>query len=325
MGMRTMWQGARSYAPLAILVITTVGAAGVSTATAPTQTAPRQWTSHAWQATRPVSDPNEDAATNDAQGLLGLVHVAPGWAPAASAPTPWLTQPVSDPATPNLVDRYQLWTTPGTVEAVQAWVGAHPPTGSRPAGSATGSQNGTLVETGLTFGYSPTAGHFESRQLIVATSPLPRGGSGIRVDAQVVWFPSRPAAEMVPGAVTGVTATVFRRGSPGAGSSETVIATATFTDHRVVTFLAGIVDSLPTAVPGARSCPADTGTNPQLELAFSGPPGVPEVVVHLDTNGCRSVSFSLRGTEEAPLSDNGLFHRVDQLLGLDLATIDNTR
>ncbi len=35
------------------------------------------------------------------------------------------------------------------------------------------------------------------------------------------------------------------------------------------------------------------------------------------------VSFTIGGRAQAPLSDNGLFHRVNRLLGLDLPNVDD--
>jgi hypothetical protein len=155
----------------------------------------------------------------------------------------------------------------------------------------------------------------------VTVAALPRGGVGVRVDAQVVWYPTRPALEAIPSGTTRVTATVFTRGDLP-GSPEDVLATGTFTDPRVVGLLAQVVDSLPLAVPGTRSCPADLGTAPELVLAFSGAGGVAPVVVRVDTSGCPSTSFTIGGTVEPPLTDDGLFQQVDQLLHLDLPSID---
>jgi hypothetical protein len=249
------------------------------------------------------------------------VKLEPGWVPVSSPPTASLATPDSAPATSNLVDLYQLWTTSGTWQTVRAWVSAHPPSRSILSESGGSYQYGTPLESSLTYSYTAVADHFESRQLSVAVAPLRSGGVGVRVDAQVIWYPSRSAAELIPQGTTRVIATVFRRSSPS-DSTTVILKTATFTYPPTVKLLAQKVDSLPLAVPGPKSCPYSNGTGPQLELDFSGRPGVPKVEVNDDTNGCGRVSFIIGDTTEAPLTDGGLFHTVDQLLGLNLPTID---
>ncbi|HLM97087.1 MAG TPA: hypothetical protein VK283_12280 [Acidimicrobiales bacterium] len=315
---------ASAYVPIAILVTATGLAAVASLATTAARHAPLAWHEPGSPPATSESDPNAAAATDEARRLLGLVPAPDsGWAPEPSAPTQSLAAPIAVEATPDLVDLYQLWRAPGTFGAVQAWVSSHPPTGSHPAGSGTSSGNGTVLETSLTYAYPVVADRFESRQLVVAFAPLPRRGVGIRVDAQVVWYPSRPAAERIPAGTTRVTATVYTR-TGLTGSPENDLGRASFRYRPVVRLLAGLVDSLPMAVPGPRSCPADTGARPQLELDFSGGPHVPEVKVHDDTNGCGGIAFRVGQTAQPPLTDDGLFHRVDQLLGLDLRGIDGT-
>jgi hypothetical protein len=183
-------------------------------------------------------------------------------------------------------------------------------------GTGSAFQGGALLETSRSFGFPAVADELESRQLLVAAAPLPGGGVGVRVDAQVIWYPSRPVSEVIPTAVTRVAATVFTQDALS-GSTKDDLATRTFTSRSVVRLLAQMVDSSPLAVPGARSCPADTGSGPQLDLDFSGRAGVPRVVVHVDTNGCGGTSFTISGVTQPPLTDNGLFSRVDQLLGID--------
>jgi hypothetical protein len=309
------------YVLITTAVMAIAVAAGASIATAPSPTLARQWHDPYLPPSTAAADPNEAAAIAEARRLSGLVDPAPGWAPTAAPPAPSLAAPATFEATPNIVDLYRLWRTSTTPEVVEAWVAAHRPTGSNPAGSGSSNRYGRLLETDRTYAYPPIARRFQSRQLLVSVAPLPRGGTGIRVDAQVVWFPSRPAAEEVPPGATRATATVYVHDHLS-GSAETVLGSATFVDPSVVRLLVHLVDSLPLAVPGARSCPSDNGTAPQLDVVFSGR-GIPEVVVHDDTNGCGGVSFRIGGTSEAPLTDNGLFHRVDGLLGLDLPRVDD--
>jgi hypothetical protein len=310
------------WAPLGLLLAATAAAAGASVAAAP-RTAPSAttlvgvWRGFAPQDHASVSDPHHTAATDDARHLISVMTVAPGWTAVTTPPTRSLAAPEAAPATANLVDLYELWTTPGTWWGVLADIAAHPPPGSRPVGSGMLAGNGGVLSSGATYGFTATAGLFDSRQLLVEVAPLADGSVGIRVDAQVIWYPSRPRDEFVPPHATTVTATIFMR--RGLTSPATVIlATRTTGSPSNVRRLARDVDLLPLAIPGPRSCPDDSGTEPQLDLDFSGPPGEPTVVVHDDPNGCGAVSFAFGHTAEAPLTDDGLLRQVEQFLGLPL-------
>jgi len=310
------------HGSIAVVVLATAVAATASVLTAPAVPAGQVWHDPAWPPTTASTDPNQAAAASAAQLLLGLENPAPSWKTVSSPPSPSMAAPMSEPASPDLVDLYHLWTTSGSFGEVQTWVSAHPPSASKPAGSGTSFQRGALVSTDVTYGYPPVAGQYESRQLLVALAPLSRHRVGIRIDAQVIWYPARPATEEIPPAITKVTVTVYTQANLS-GSPRSVLRARTITLPPVARLLARIVDSSPLAVPGPRSCPSDTGTNPRLDLVFSGPPGVPTVVVHDDTNGCGGISFTVAGRVQAPLTDDGLFHRVDQLLGLDLPRVDD--
>ncbi len=231
-----------------------------------------------------------------------------------------LARPVAAPATPNLVDAYRLWTTPDPWQAVESWLSAHPPSGGSPSGSGTAGGDGTVEESDTEFSY-PASSAFKSRQLVVSVAPLAHGATGVRVDAQVIWYPTLPATEVVPAADDTVTVSVYEA-SPGAPTQ--IVAMKTMTDPAQVRDIAGWVDALPAAVPGTRSCPADSGTAPQLDLVFDGPAGAPTIRVHDDPNGCGGVSFALDATALVPRTDDGLFHRIDQLPGLSLPTVDAT-
>jgi hypothetical protein len=279
-------------------------------------TATRQWRSDVSGTTVNVSDPNKAAATSDAQHLLGIVEVPQGWTSVSRPPSRCLDAPDFAEATPNLVDLYEFWTTGGSWQEVQAWAVAHRPAGSTQSESGTLTQD-MVLSSGIGFAYPAIANRFASRQLVIEVAPLPHGGAGVRLDAQVIWYPSRSKAELVPPGTTTVTATVFSR-TNGTASTTAVLAEETFTTPSVVQRLARKVDSLPLVIPGTTAlCPDVFG--PQVELVFSGRPGVPKVVVSDDPVGCGTVSFTIAKTAEAPLTDDGLTRQVEKLLGLPTA------
>jgi hypothetical protein len=312
-----------TWAPLVLLVLATTAAAAVSLATAPASTAsllarssgPRIWHSVVPEPVVLASNGNRRAAVTEAHRLLELVAVPSAWTPVSALPVKALEAPASAPDTPNLVDLYQEWTTHGTRQAVQSWVDAHRPMGSRQDASGSVS-NGAILSSSVADAF-PTAGNrFSSRQIVFAVAPMPSGRVGIRADVQIIWYPTRFRAEFVPAGDTKVVATVFRRGGLSTDSIM-VLAKATFTSPSIVTRLAHRIDGLPLAQPGVHSCPADRGTEPQLQLVFSGRLGVPTITVDDDPDGCGTVTFTRDQTEESPLTDDGLLRQVEKRLGLD--------
>jgi hypothetical protein len=316
-----------TWTPLALVFLATTAAAAVSLATAPPSTAslsagspstgPRMWHDAMPEPMVPAGDGNRRAAVTEVHRLLRLVTGPSTWTPVSALPVQVLEAPASVPGAPNLVDLYQDWTTHGTRQAVQSWVDTHPPTGSKQVSSGNAS-NGTILWSSVTDAFPTTGNRFSSRQVVFTVAPLTSGTVGIRVDVQVVWFPSRLPAELVPAGDTKVAATVFRRGSLSTDSI-VVLAKATFTTPSIVKHLARRIDSLPLALPGTRHCPVDLGTDPQLRLVFSGRRGVPTIVVQDDPDGCGSVTFTRGKRPESPLTDDDLLREVEKLPGLDLS------
>lgn len=308
-----------SFISLALLLLLVIAAASASLTTSSVSSPrPSLW-QNGLSSPATSGDPNRVAAVVEATRLVELVQVASSWASTTRPANVTLSAPASWQATSNIVDAALLWTTSANWQVVQRWVLAHPPLDStRVVSSGLGYQGGVLFsETG--FEYPSIPERFQSRLVIVEIAPLGRGRTGIRADAQVVWYPTRPRTEMVPAKEQSVTATVLKRS--GFDVPEVTLASKTFTDLAVISKLAHKVDALPLEVPGARSCPANTGSAPRLELLFSGP-GVPAVHVLDDMNSCGGVSFTISGHLQPPLVDDGLFHEVDQLLGISLPQID---
>jgi hypothetical protein len=321
----TIGRKVSTWAPLLLVVLATPGAAALSIVTAPASTAslsagpppngPRLWHSAIPGPIVPGPDGNRPAAVTEAHRLLGLVAVPSAWAPVSTLPVKSLEAPAYAPDTPDLVDLYQYWTTHGTRQAVQSWVNAHRPVGSRLADSGYLS-DGTIISSSVADAFPTTGNRFRSRQIVFAVAPMTSGRVGIRIDVQIIWYPTRSRAELVPADDSTVVATVFQRGSLS-NDSIIVLAKATFTSPSIVKRLADRVDTLPLALPGVHSCPADRGTEPQLQLVFSGGLGGPTITVHDDPDGCGTVTFTRGTTEESALTDDGLLREVEKLLRLN--------
>jgi hypothetical protein len=80
----------------------------------------------------------------------------------------------------------------------------------------------------------------------------------------VVWEPARAARERVRAGVRRVIVTRSRAGGGRAGRRRVVV-----TAPKEVARLARIVDRLPVAVPGPRSCPNERASSPVYRLAFT--------------------------------------------------------
>src|SRR5689334_3750067 len=108
-----------------------------------------------------------------------------------TGPIASLTQPGARPATPDLASVTRWWRVPGRPQEVLAWIRAHLPPGFTPAGTGTGSGSCTSVLA------LPAVPDVLTQRELVMLAVRSGSQSAIRVDAQVVWLPARPVAELV--------------------------------------------------------------------------------------------------------------------------------
>ena len=206
-----------------------------------------------------------------------------------------LTESGARPATPDLASVTRWWRVPGRPLAVLAWIRAHLPSGFTPAGTGTGSGSWTDM-----FALPAVPGVLTERELVVLATQ-DRGQTAIRVDAQVVWLPARPAAERVPPDAAVVTVTpVF--GLYHAPRVERLDRSFTVTDPAKVARIAAVVNGLTRFPDGAFSCPAEFGG--QMRLTFATRPGGPVLArLTAEYGGCGSVSVRIGGRDMPALSE----------------------
>jgi hypothetical protein len=206
-----------------------------------------------------------------------------------------LTQPGERPATPDLASVTRWWRVPGRPQGVLAWIRAHLPSGFAPTGTGTGSGSWTDV-----FALPAVPGVLTQRELVVL-AVRDSGQTAIRVDAQVVWLPARPAAERVPphAAVVTVTPVFGFNRNPRA---ERLDHAFTVTDPAKVARIAAVVNGLTRFPDGTFSCPAEFGG--QMRLTFRMRPGGP-VAARLTAQygGCGIVSVRIGGRDMPALSE----------------------
>lgn len=254
-------------------------------------------------AAAPTTAGNRVEAHRDAAKLVRLAVLPPGSRRSSTAPNE-LHSPFQTPGTTALVDEHRLWRVADSLAQVDAFEKAHAPRGSRLNAWSTGTG-----PDGLDFALPALPGRLSSRDVVVTMAALAGGGTGIRVDAQVVWVLTRPRSEVVPPAVAEV----------DVGSHRVVSA------EKVATIVRWF-DALPVVQPGATfSCPALVA-GPKIALAFRGPHGVlARASFGADTPNhslvsapCTPIRFSIGTHREDELVGGRFFLHVQRLLGVKL-------
>lgn len=160
------------------------------------------------------------------------------------------------------------------------------------------------------FSLPPVAGVLDSRQLIVEVVG-DGAGTAVRVDAQVIWLPTRPASEHVPARATAVTIAMDIGMNQG---SRKPPAPVTITDPAKVSKLAALINGLPRTTGEIYSCPADFGDS--LTLTFrAGPQGPSLAVATVDLSGCEGVALTVGGQPQ-PALQGGIGPQVLKTAGL---------
>lgn len=161
------------------------------------------------------------AATSSAAGFARWAFAeapVPAGSKLTSSVPALLDQAMSRPGISGLMDLHRVYSSPDPPVAVMAVVLIRLPKGAKI--TATGSFGGN-GGSGSGFVVSlPTSGPHEYLAQLVYSMVRRGGGSTIRIDAQSVWVPDRPAIETIPGSatvqLTGYAAISVARPSSGA-------------------------------------------------------------------------------------------------------------
>jgi hypothetical protein len=218
--------------------------------------------------------------------------------PPAPAP-PFLGQPAYEPADSDLLDVHRFFAAVLPPAALSSYLVAHVPDGMTSAG--TGQASGPGEPTTLDVSYylaGPVPAGIYSAQVVLTMVPNSSGGSLLRADAQVIWYPSRTAAEYVdPARYHVLTMTV------------TVAGRRVHTIHKVVTSQADIarlaeaLNRSPAEPPVTIACPAIWVTY-RLALSVSRH-SRPVVVIWANEIGCGGSAIAVDGRPQPALEDNG--------------------
>ncbi len=212
------------------------------------------------------------------------------------------------------LDVHELFELPDSITATAAVLAADVPAGMSltVTGQGTGLQGPVGAEVAYTeVAYEPRSvpAGVNAAQLVLTIAADGSGGSLVRVDAQVIWYPRRSAAEyIVPGRYHALTVAV------------TVFNPTLHTITKVVTSpaaIAQLADALnrsqvePLTFAG---CPAIFVT---YRLAFAvSPRSAPVVVVTATQQPCLGVQITVGGRKQPPLQDDASVVAIaDRLLG----------
>jgi hypothetical protein len=208
---------------------------------------------------------------------LGRPPAAAGQAPDASAGSP-------------SIQLHELWTVAEPTNAVYSFVSKHTPAGMKWSGSGQ-ALDGTLVTqefVSYRLGRVPVGVGQASLTLTVA--PDGAGGSLLRADAQVIWFPQRPAAESVPASMHAVSITASY-----AMPQHNV--TRIFTAPATVQRLAALLNGAHASTGGVMPCPMELVS---YRLAFARSAGATPYLTATES-GCQILSVTVAGHQQPSL------------------------
>jgi hypothetical protein len=199
-----------------------------------------------------------------------------------------LAAPAASPAIKGLTDIYSAYKVAKAESVVQAYEEKHLPRGVRILGTGDNCNHGAASDIVLLS--VPVAGSHEySAGLAIGLAPLTAHSSLLRIDAQVVWVASRPAAEK---ANAGAVLTLRGYGSP---TSKQFTVTLGGADERELTTS---LNSLPLAAPV--QCAEST---PMYQLQYTSSKSSFRATGY----GCGStILVTVNGKTVAPLHDGSL-------------------
>lgn len=247
-----------------------------------------------------------------ARQILSRLVLPPGARSVRPAPPP---EPLRQPGVPAgavaSVDLHDVYSLRQPMPAVYGFLMAHVPAGMQL--TENGQGGGPADVTMQTVGYAPRSLPSGIYRAEMATAVVPAaGGSLLRADAQVIWYPSRSAAEYLNPAAfrkATISVTLYGQRRPHA-------VTRAFTSPAVISRLAGLLNRMP-AMPtiGAIACPAIWGVH-RIEFAASAT-SRPGVVVTATRWSCVGDRMTVNGEAQPTLQDPGKLTRIaDRLLGV---------
>lgn len=205
--------------------------------------------------------------------------------------------PVAVPGTPDKVIRSKSWNVPGLAgDHANRFANNLPPGFTKAGFSGVGSSGGVstvsvTVEPDPT-NSNPQLAHLPegiTAQLQVAWTETSDGNSRLTASAVVTWIRLRTRTEKISVDVDRLDVTHTAGMNDGS-----VVTRSTITDGATIARVAALLDALPPAPAGGRSCPMDDGE--QFTLVFSNTtPSTTLATATVDAQGCRTVTITIPG------------------------------
>lgn len=228
-----------------------------------------------------------------ARKMLGQLRRPPGSRVVRPHPVPrYLRQPAQGIGVIHRVDVKRFYAAPRSMQASYAYLRKHVPAGYRREVTGSGSQGSTTVVEFVVYAPKALPRGVDVANLVVEVVPGRHGGSVLRADGQVGWYPPRSAAEYLR--PVGYHAVTITRTTQSSGHR----TTRTFRSRAVITRLARILNSLPASDGGSMSCPPQA---PIVHLVFRPAAGHPRFAV--TTFDCVTDSVTVGGRSQPDLSD----------------------
>jgi hypothetical protein len=199
--------------------------------------------------------------------------------------------------TPSL-DQYRVYALAQPMAAAAAFLAARVPAGLAEAGTGQYGNSGDVAEMDVTYVDQHAPAGIAGAQVVVSVVPARSGGSYLRADAQIIWYPPRTAAEYIDPAryhVLSITVLISGRRSH---TVHKVVTSQTF-----IARLAEALDHMQAEPLGTVSCPAIFA---EYQLAFSvSRSSRPAVVVSANNAGCPGAGITVDGQQQPLLTDDG--------------------
>jgi len=235
-----------------------------------------------------------------ARQMLSRLRLPPGTRRLPPDPLPpSLRQPAARYVLgPASFDQRQLFALAQPMDAVANFLVAWVPPGLSLASTGQGSSPGGVTMREVSDMVRSLPAGVSAAMIVFTVVPATSGGSLLRADAQVTWYPPRSAAEYIdPARYHVVSITVWIAGR------------RPHTVHKVVTSqafiarLAETLDRMPVTPAEEVSCPADFE---DYQLSFSvSAHSRPAVVVSANESGCGGAQVTVDGRAQPALADDG--------------------
>lgn len=249
------------------------------------------------------------AALRLAHQMLSRVALPPGSRPYSGPLPPALRPPgISASGGPESAGARMVWQVPASMDITATFIKAHIPGEMRKSGQGGLSDASGVLARQVDVTPRSLPPGIDQADMTLEVAPGAQGGSVVRGDSDVIWYPPRSAAEHVPAGMHAATITATLRGP----RPHTI--TRTFTSGPVIAKLAGMLNGMHAAPMLTMSCPAGLAS---YRVAFAAARGQRPVLTAA-TGACLSLTVTAHGKQQPALWDPGnrLITEAGALLGI---------